>query len=336
MALTTGRWAPASRFRVRELIPQLAGLGVHFEEKIPLVPAYPPQHALLRPAWLVAAVAARIPAMISSKDSDVVFFQRELVSTLLTLEPFFKKPRVLDVDDAIYLSQRYGSIEKLASRCDMIVCGNSHLAETFSRWNRNTRILPTGVDISQYRLSAKRNSDERQTIGWIGTSSNLRYLLEIENALARVLETEKCVDVVVVSDRKPEFRRLAPGRVRFVQWAPDIEPATISSFSVGVMPLADTEWARGKCSFKLLQYYACGVPAVVSPVGMNAQVAAEADAALVATSEGDWVDGLLSLLRDRREAERRGLEGRRLVERAYSLGVVAPQLAAYLFEVAGH
>ena len=333
MALTTGKWAPASRFRVRELIPYLAREGVNLTEKIPLIPAYPPRNFLLRPPWLAVAIVTRMPAAILSRKSDIVFFQRELVSTLLTLEPFFKKPRVLDVDDAIYLSQRFRSAERLASQCDMVVCGNTYLAEKFSRWNQNIRILPTGVDIQRYQKVSVRKVDDVQTIGWIGTSSNLHYLLDIETALAKVLEVKKNVRLAVVSDRAPEFKLIDPQRVQFVKWAADIEPEIINSFSIGIMPLTDGEWARGKCSFKLLQYYACGIPAVVSPVGMNAQVVAQADAALAASSQKDWVDSLILLLEDSAEAEYRGMQGRRLVETNYSLDIIAPRLASYFREL---
>lgn len=333
MALTTGKWAPASRFRVRELIPYLALQGVDLTEKIPLIPAYPPRQILLRPPWLAAAILGRLPAAVKSRKSDVIFFQRELVSTLLTLEPFFKKPRILDVDDAIYLSQRFRSSERLAAKCDMIICGNTYLAEKFSHWNKNIRILPTGVDTQRYKKRVVPKVDDAQTIGWIGTSSNLHYLLGIETALAKVLEVKKNVHLVIVSDQAPAFKLIDPHRVQFINWAADIEPAVISSFSIGIMPLRDGEWARGKCSFKLLQYYACGIPAVVSPVGMNAQVVAQADAALACTSEKDWVDSLILLLENHAEAEYRGEQGRLLVENRYSLDVIAPQLASYFREL---
>lgn len=333
MALTTGKWAPASRFRVRELIPYLARQGVDLTEKIPLIPAYPPRNYLLRPPWLAAAILARIPAAIMSRKADVIFFQRELVSTLLTLEPFFKKPKVLDVDDAIHLSQRFKSVERLAGQCDMVICGNTYLAEKFSQWNQNIRILPTGVDTHRYQKRAVQKVDDAQTIGWIGTSSNLHYLLDIETALAKVLEVKKNVRLVIVSDQAPAFKLIDSKRVQFVKWAADIEPELINSFSIGIMPLTDGEWARGKCSFKLLQYYACGIPAVVSPVGMNAEVVAQADAALAASSQKDWVDSLILLLDDRVEAERRGMQGRHLVENIYSLDTIAPRLASYFREL---
>lgn len=333
MALTTARWAPASRFRVRELIPYLTQYGVEVIEKIPIVPAYPPSQILLRPPWLAAAILARIPAVLLSSKMDVVFFQRELVSTLITLEPFFKKPKVLDVDDATYLSQRFNSVERLAAQCDMVICGNSYLAEKFSRWNQNVRILPTGVDTQRYRVRSIKKVDDSQSIGWIGTSSNFHYLLEIEAALIKVLEFKKNVRLVIVSDQAPKFRLIDPRRVEFVKWSVDIEPELISSFSVGIMPLRDEEWARGKCSFKLLQYYSCGIPAVASPVGMNAQVLAQADAALVARSEKDWINSLISLLDDSVEAGLRGMQGRSLVENVYSLNSIAPQMASYLHEL---
>ena len=333
MAVTTGMWEPASRFRVRALIPGLYQSGVACEEVIPSVKSYPPTARLLRPAWLLAALATRLPLALSSRAFDVVLFQRELISTLMTLEPLFKRPRVLDVDDAIFLSQRARSIARLAGSCDMVVCGNQYLADRFSNWNKTIRILPTGVDTQRYCPAPLRKAGRPQTIGWIGTSSNLKYLYQIEGPLSRVLTMCPDAMLVIVSDRPPVFKTISPERIHFIFWSPDVEVEAIQSFSVGLMPLDDSEWARGKCSFKLLQYYSCGVPAVVSPVGMNAEVIAAADAGFSANSTDGWVDHLMFLLENPEQAVRRGEEGRKLVEQAYSIKVIAPKLASYLKEI---
>lgn len=331
MAVTTGLHEPASRFRVRDLIQPLRELHVECREIIPSVPAYPPTRHLLRPPWLIAAMSARVPLAIQSYRSDVVMFQRELISTLSTLEWAFKRPRILDVDDAIYLSQRGRSVERVAAWCDMVICGNPFLAEKFSRWNKNIRILPTGVDTERYSPSVIGVHDA-QIIGWIGTSSNLHYLYAIEPALKKVLEARPAAVLKIVSNATPLFEDIPANRIQYVKWSPDNDVEMIRSFSVGVMPLEDTEWARGKCSFKLLQYYACGIPAVASPVGMNADVLASGTAGLAASTEQGWVDSLVSLLDNPNEREIRGRAGRTLVESQYGLPSIAASLNSYLRE----
>ncbi len=113
----------------------------------------------------------------------------------------------------------------------------------------------------------------------------------------------------------------------FVPWSPETEASVPSSFDVGLMPLRDTDWSRGKCALKMLQYMACAVPAVVSPVGMNAQVLQMADVGLPASNEDQWVEALLSLYADRDRARRLGQRGRQLAEQVFSVEVIAPQLA---------
>jgi glycosyltransferase involved in cell wall biosynthesis len=332
MAITTGLDEPASRFRVRNLIVPLREINVECKEVIPAVPAYPPLSNLIRPAWLLAAIAARIPPAVLSYTSDVVLFQRELISTLSTLEWAFKSPRILDVDDAIYLLQRGRSLERVAAWCDMIICGNPFLAEKFSKWNKNIRILPTGVDTNRYSPSSTPKPN-LPVIGWIGTSSNLRYLYSVEPALKRVLK--ECPDAVlkIVSDRPPQFNDIPERQIKYVKWSPDTDVMMIRSFSVGLMPLDDTEWARGKCSFKLLQYYACGIPAIASPIGMNADVLKSATAGFAATTDGDWADSLMTLINNPNEGIKRGLAGRRLVEEKYSLPVIAARLNYFVREL---
>lgn len=332
MAVTTGLWEPAARFRVRDLILPLRKFEVECHEVIPAVPAYPPRKHLIRPAWFMAAIATRIPLAVQSRKSDVVLFQRELISTLSSLEWAFKRPRVLDVDDAIYLSQRGRSVERVAAWCDMVICGNPFLAEKFSKWNKNIRILPTGVDSSRYSPTDSKIADAR-VIGWIGTSSNLRYLYAIEPALKRVLQARPKTVVKIVSDRPPKFKDLSASQVQYVKWTSESDVEMIRSFSIGVMPLEDNEWARGKCSFKLLQYYSCGIPAVASPVGMNADVLGSATAGLAASTENEWVDSLVALLDDPDEGIKRGLAGRYLVEDRYSLPQIAGQLNAFIREL---
>ncbi|AEG15313.1 glycosyl transferase group 1 [Desulfofundulus kuznetsovii DSM 6115] len=331
-ALTGGKHVPSARFRVRQLIPALSSYGVEMHEFIPAISKYPPELKWLRPFWGTAALVGRFPAVLSTHRYDIVFLQRELISTFLTLEPLTKRPRVLDVDDAIFLHRDGRFAKRLAQLSDLVICGNDFLAEHFSQWNKNVTIIPTAIDTRRFTpRTQKSNTQDKLVIGWTGTSGNFKYLYQIEEALEKVIKTLPNVVFRVIADKEPKFRRMLKERLDFVQWSPETEVKSLQTMTVGIMPLADTEWERGKCSYKMLQYMACGIPVVVSPVGMNAQVLSLGKVGFAAKSLDEWVDALLTMLSaGDSEREKMGNTGRRVVEKHFSIDVIAPTLARVL------
>jgi glycosyltransferase involved in cell wall biosynthesis len=332
----TGGWTvPSARFRVRQLVPALREAGVDLREWPAPLGSYPPPSRSLRPAWALATLGARLPGIAWSHRSDVTLLQREMLSTFVTLEPLTRRPRVLDVDDAIFLWRGGRFAERLARSCESVVCGNAYLAERFGAWNSRVEVLPTSVDTARYRPAATRPDPDKVVIGWMGTSSNFPYLYGIEPALGRVLGECREATLLVVADRPPRFASLPADRVEYRRWRADLEVEVLRAMTVGIMPLADSSWERGKCSLKMLLYMACEVPVVASPVGMNADVLARGDVGIGATSEGAWVEALMRLLRDRGERERMGTVGRAVVRDHYSVERIAPRLAAHLRAIAG-
>jgi glycosyltransferase involved in cell wall biosynthesis len=329
-ALTGGANVPSARFRIRQLIPALRGFGVYMREFIPLISKYPPAAKWLRPFWGGGAVAVRVPDVLATHLYDAVFLQRELLSTFLTLEPFTKRPRVLDVDDAIFLHRGGRFAGRLAQKCDLIICGNDYLADVFSRWNKNITVIPTAVDVRRYRLNKGTAQGKSDVIGWIGTSSNFKYLYEIEPALVKVLKVFPEVMLRIIADERPVFRGVDERRLDFIPWSSESEVRGMQGMSVGIMPLRDSAWTRGKCSFKMLQYMASGLPVVVSPVGMNKQVLSLGNAGFGANSEIEWVTALVDLLKDNNERMKMGITGRHIVKKYFSIDVIAPQLATSL------
>lgn len=330
-AFTPGPRVPSARFRVRQFIPMLETLGITLDELMTRTSAYPPPQAWRRPLWGGARLGELAALTLRSRRYDAVLLQREMVSSFVTLEPFTGRPRILDVDDAIHLLRGGRAARRLAEISDRVIAGNDYLAEWYGRWNSDVTVIPTAVDTDRY-VSAERAAepDEGPVIGWIGTSANHAYLNEIEPALERVLEAHPTARLKIVSDRPPGFSRLDSRRWRFVAWSEAAEAAEIQSMDIGIMPLADSEWARGKCSFKMLQYMACTIPVVVSPVGMNAQVLRDGPIGLAARGEGEWVEALGTLLGDSALRHAMGKAGREVVERNYSVRVTAPKLAAAL------
>ncbi|MFN0172150.1 MAG: glycosyltransferase family 4 protein [Bryobacteraceae bacterium] len=328
-AYTAGATVPSARFRVRQYIPLLRGEGVEVHEHLSVLGSYPPCGTIRRLLWAPLVIAERTASALSSLSTDVTLFQREMVSTLLTAEPLTRGPRVLDVDDAIFLHRRGVTARRLAALCDLVICGNGYLAEAFSHWNRNVRILPTAIDTGRFVPGTRSQRAGGRRIGWSGMSSGFRYLEEIAPALVRVMDRHRDVRLTLVADRLPVLPGIDPGRIEFIRWSENLEVAAVQSFTVGLMPLADDAWSQGKCSFKLLTYMACGTPAVASPVGMNAEVLATGGG-LAACTQREWEDSILHLLEDEGAAGRMGVGGRQKVEQHYSLRNLAPRLAGLL------
>lgn len=171
-------------------------------------------------------------------------------------------------------------------------------------------------------------------IGWSGLPSGFPYLLAIDRPLAVVLQKHPEARLRVVSRRRPRFEHVPADRVEFIEWSEEVEVETIQGMAVGLMPLDETPWSLGKCSYKMLLYMACGVPAVVSPVGMNAEVLGKGPVGLGPRTEDEWVDALDSLLKDPLRAGEMGRAGRGVILANYSLNIVAPRLASHLQEFA--
>lgn len=328
-AFTGGATVPSARFRVRQYIPSLLQHGVAVKEMDSRFGIYPPQNKWVRPFWAGATLAEQIPKIIKSHSYDVVLLQREMLSSFVTLESLTKPPRVLDVDDAIFLYRNGDFARRLAQISNLIICGNAYLADWFSAWNKNITVIPTAVDTDRYTSVIKKNEDKDAiVIGWIGTSGNLKYVHTIESALANVMNTYQNTKLRIVCDKKPEFNLIDQARCEFIPWSESIEIQSIQGMDIGIMPLEDSAWARGKCSFKMLQYMACGLPVVVSPVGMNAEVLSMGDIGIGCSAREHWIEALGALLGSATMRSELGAAGRRVAVESFSIHKLGPQLAS--------
>jgi glycosyltransferase involved in cell wall biosynthesis len=327
-AITGGLFVPSRRFRIEALLPYLAEQKIKVKEFCPYWSTYPPDKKWQRPAWFFAALIERFSYIARARGFDAVILQRELISTISTIERLIPGPRILDVDDAIFV-HRGGRTARYAAQSSIgVVCGNEYLAERFSSWNDNICVIPTGVDIQKLKpisLDAVEDKNNRMVIGWIGGKSSMKYLGCVANGIERALKRIPNSEMCIISDSSelipPELRRFT----RFIQWHPEIECRELPKWTVGIMPLEDTMWARGKCAFKALQYMSAGIPVVASPVGMNTEVIRTGVNGILAHSDREWEMALLELLSDSQLASEMGARGRCAVEERYSLSVVAGQ-----------
>ena len=250
-------------------------------------------------------------------------------------------PFVLDYDDAIF--HRYdkhpsglvravlgNKIDLLMRRSRLVIAGNEYLAtrarEAGAKW---VEYLPTVIDLEKYPLTQPQQSDVF-TIGWIGTPRTMHYLNAIHEALHLVAH-EGGAKVVTIGAERFEL----PGvPCEHRPWSEATEVAEIQKFDVGVMPLSDGPWERGKCGHKLIQYMGCSRPVVASPVGVNSTIVDQGKTGFLASSTVEWVKALRILKDDRALRLEMGRNGRSKVESKYSLQVAAPHLASLLAESA--
>jgi glycosyltransferase involved in cell wall biosynthesis len=332
-ALTSGRNVPSSRFRVRQFIRPLAEHGVLVSERWPIVSKYVPSPKWARGIVDPVKIATRLPGLLAARSSDVTWLQRELVPRRRSVEDRAGRTRILDVDDAIWLTSPIAFSEAIAADCYGVIAGNQFIADHYRPVARRVWIVPTSIDTDAWK-PCPAAAGGRWTVGWTGSSSNLPYLLDLDEPLAEFLNRHPQADLLVVCDRRPRLKHVPSRQLRFVPWSPAAERSTVQQMHAGLMPLPPTEWARGKCAFKMLQYMAVAIPVIASPVGVNDMLLRAAPIGLPASSPADWSKALERLIGDARFAAEAGAAGRKLVEEQYSVGRSAVVLAQIFKEAA--
>lgn len=315
IAFTQGINVPSARFRVEQYKPLFESHNILLTILPAKVSAYPPADKYKRPAWLAAELFHRTKQLLTIPDAGAVIMQRELISTLPSLERFIRKPMILDVDDAIFLRKKGIAAKYLAKSASHIVCGNTFLADYFSQYNNKVSIISTPVDTIRFKPLLQ----DEKLIGWSGSSSGFKYLYEIESALAVVLKKNPEWKLLIVSDKTPAFTILPRDKIIFETWSTHNEVSSIQKMTIGIMPLDNSLWTRGKCSYKMMLYMACGLPVVVSDVGMNSELLKEGHIGYGANNSSDWVDALNALIKDFPSRFALGKNGRELIENKYSL-----------------
>ena len=326
-ALTAFRDDPCSRFRFRQFIGPLAEHDIEVREH------YLPLQRYRRQPLATLGMLLRVPGVIASRGSDITWFRRELIPERVTLEGFLGGKRLFDVDDAIWLNSPTNFSERIVEMCDGVIAGNSFLAEHYRPLGKPVWIVPTVPDTDLWR-PAPRAEDGKFIVGWLGTKYNLRYLYALEEPLADFFNEHADARFRIISDREPEFRRIPKKSVEYVKWSATGEVAATQSLDVGLMPLDDTDWSRGKCAAKMLCYLSVGVPAIVTPVGVNNDILDLGEVGLGATDANDWFNALNQLYENRELAVVMGKHGRKLVEENYSVAENVKKLAEIFHSVA--
>ncbi len=325
-ALTSSPKDPSSRYRIRQYIEPLKNFGIEVTDHgMPLL-------RYRRQPLATLGIFLRVPGVLASRRSDITWIRRELIPERFTLERFTGGRRIFEVDDSIWLLRASGFSERIVELCDGVIAGNSRLAEHYAGIAKKIWIVPTAVDTDHWQPIVKAEKDE-WIVGWIGTGYNLHYLKMIEQPLAEFLAAHKNARLRVVSDERFVSDLISPDSIEFVKWSESVEVHATQRMDVGLMPLDDTEWTRGKCGGKMVTYLAAGIPVIVSPVGVNADILAHGELGFGAATNDEWFRALETLYNNRRLAEQMGITGRGVIEKYYSIRANAPKIADIFKEI---
>ena len=339
-----GRLGASSRLRTLQYLPALEAAGLEVDVFPLLGDEYVsglyrgriPFLAVLR------AYVARIARMLARTRYDVVWFEKELLPWLPgAIEASLTRARsrvVVDYDDAVFhryacnrsplVRRLFGrKIDGVMRRASLVLVGNEHLAQ-YARGAGAVGVewLPTVVDLDRYAPREAAEPGAPVVLGWIGSPSTAPYLRGIADVVARLAQSHplRCVAI----GARPDQLEGTPFEA--LPWSEATEAALLRTLDIGVMPLPDGPFERGKCGYKLIQYMACALPVVASPVGANRDIVEQGRNGFLASGADEWRAALHALVADPGLRRRFGEAGRRSVEQCYSLQVHAPRLARLL------
>jgi glycosyltransferase involved in cell wall biosynthesis len=338
---------PSSRYRVIQVLPFLEARGVDST-----VHALHDDHYLAAryaghgksPFYLARRVASRVFALTSASRYDLVFIQKEMFPHLPDVpEWWFARAGVryvVDLDDAIHLLYTNArgwrgalrdKIPRVLSHASLVLAGNRYLESYARRYTENVLFFPTVVDTARFQPARTRADSGPPVVGWMGTPETVPYLRAIVPALAAASQRAP-LSLLVVGAEVPSVDGLP---VRSKRWSQSDEAVDLNAMDIGVMPLSDDEWSKGKCALKLLQYMSAGVASVTSPQGSAVEFVKDGENAFFASTDDEWRSRLLELAASPARRDAMGARARADVEAFYSLAVWGPRFADALEWAAG-
>jgi glycosyltransferase involved in cell wall biosynthesis len=332
---------PSSRYRVGQFLPFLDRAGIEWRLHPLLDDRYlAARFAKRRPGvtYLARRAIGRVSALLRSHRYDVVFVQKEILPwvppIVERLLEFGRHRVVLDIDDAIHLPYRgrpllSSKIPRAIAGATTVLAGNRWLATYARGFNAHTVLFPTVVDTDRFTPATDRAA-QKSVVGWIGSPETAKYL-DIATPALRAVAATTPVRMRVIGAGALAGDGLA---VETRPWSLDTEAAELRDLDVGIMPLADDEWARGKCSLKLLQYMSAGLATISSPRGSVPEILRVGDTGLVADSTDEWAARLGELLADPAAGRAMGARARAWMLDHYSLANYGPRFVAILESVA--
>ena len=329
--------APSQRFRFEQYFEALETAGIDFDVK-PLLDDRAMIYLyesgnFLRKVWKVKlGLLKRLVQMFTLSKYDYVFVHREAAAIgppifEWLISKVFRKKLIFDFDDAIWLTntsstnsvisffKRYENANNTCAWAHKVSCGNQYLADHASQFNNSVVVNPTTIDTLNHHNKTKAYTSGKVVIGWTGTHSTMKYLENLVPLLAE-LEKEFDFEMLVIADQKPNFELKS---LRFIPWNKSSEIDDLLRMDVGIMPLKNDKWASGKCGFKALQYMALGIPAIVSPVGVNSKIVDHTENGWICDTEEEWRQTFIQILSDKSQLQNYSKAARTKIEEHYSV-----------------
>ena len=328
--------SPSQRFRFEQYLEYLNSKGyacTHSHllsaEDDPVF--YESGRMLSKLKLLLKALATRARDIARAPGFDAILIQREAFFLgTIAIERLVRRgrtPLVFDLDDSIWLPnvsapnqawawlKRPQKTNRLVAMADLVLAGNRFLADHSRKFNDSVEVFPTTIDTTLYQRKEPDRSNS-VCVGWTGSTTTIEHFQIVVPVLRQIRDRfGQAVSFRVIGDSSFEVPELG---LRGEPWRAETEVADISAFDIGIMPLPDTDWERGKCGLKALQYMALEVPAVVSPVGVNTEIVESGVNGLVARTTADWVKAIGSLIASPELRQRLGKAGRETVVESYS------------------
>jgi len=335
--------SPGQRFRIEQWEPILRANGVEikylpFETPELKSILYSGGNTRAKVSGVLNGMRRRSRELANVKNFDLVYLFREAA---LLGPPWFERkisrsgvPMVFDFDDAVFFSYKSPSNgylsylkfpTKTAEICrhsTHVMAGNEFLAEYARANNKNVTIIPTTIDTEKYEFIERTDDPDIVTIGWSGSFSTIQHLDTIRDVLQELARTERFQLRVIGT---PAYK-IPDVDVEAIQWRSKTELDDLRGIDIGLMPLPDDNWSKGKCGLKALQYMALGVPTICSPVGVNSTIITDGENGFLADSKAEWIERIKRLIHSPELRRQLGRAGRETVEREYSAKVVAPKV----------
>lgn len=345
---------PSNRFRVEQYLPYLEERGISYSlrpfwgsEVYKIL--YENGYYLKKIYYFLKGSLNRFKDLINLSDYDLVFVHRE---TYPIGGAFFekiasrRKPIVYDFDDSIflptsssannivYLLKNPRKIAQILKISTIVIAGNNYLRKYAIQYNKNVTVIPTPIDTDRYFPFKDHRRDEKIVIGWIGTYSTNKYLCIIKEVFLKLIRKYGSRIEIRLMGCRDNFLNI-PGIV-YKNWVLATEVTDLQQFDIGIMPVWDDDWTRGKCAFKIIQYMTVGASVVASPVGMNKEVIKDGENGFLAADEEDWLKKLSLLIDNVNLRDSFALKGREKVEKEYSVKITAPKFIAILEQAYGY
>lgn len=315
---------PSNRFRVEQYLPHLRERGITYSLR-PFYSSsiykilYKRGYYLRKAASVLFFILRRIYDVFTARSYNLIFIHREAYPFAgYIFEWLFRlsgKKLIYDFDDSIFLKKPV-KVKKMLRMSNYVIAGNEFLKNYASQYNENVSVLPTCINAQIYEPRIKTSNEDKVIIGWIGTLSTAIYLDLLKNVYAALANRYKNIEFRIVGGG---YLRNSNLPIIFKEWSLESEVSDLKEFDIGVMPLFDDDWARGKCAFKIIQYMAVGIPTVASKVGMNTEIIENGKDGFLVSNEKGWIEKLSLLIEDKTLRESMGKAGRIKIENFYSL-----------------